>query len=278
MYNPASPENLPPNANWEWVEVLNNTGSAINFASTPYVIDDISGANLTQPNISSGSIPNGGVAVLFNDDAISVADMQAAWGNSINFIPVDVTDFSLNNTQPSATSGGGDTFGIWSNMADYNTDSAGSTRAFVNAAASIDYDISSTSFPNAWPDDDGKGSIYLKDLSLDPTVGSNWALASLGDGLSYSPNQLTGTITLHPGGDVGSPGDFTPFSPSLDGDFNGDNKVDAADYVIWRKGGSPNPNSAGDYNLWRTHFGETAAGSGSSLASNQAVPEPASLV
>jgi hypothetical protein len=35
-------------------------------------------------------------------------------------------------------------------------------------------------------------------------------------------------------------------TPKLPGDFNQDHKVDAGDYVSWRKGNSPNPNSPGD--------------------------------
>lgn len=56
------------------------------------------------------------------------------------------------------------------------------------------------------------------------------------------------------------------------GDFNGDLKVDAADYVVWRKSSS----STVDYNLWRTHFGESyVMGNSTSFA---AVPEPHVLV
>ena len=56
----------------------------------------------------------------------------------------------------------------------------------------------------------------------------------------------------------------------LDGDYNSDRVVDAADYVVWRKtDGTP----AG-YNVWRTHFGDTS-GSGEVARSNADVPEPA---
>ena len=78
-----------------------------------------------------------------------------------------------------------------------------------------------------------KARFTLPILSADPTVGSNWLLSALGDGLSYDPEQLSGTIVVHPGGDVGSPGDFTALA-GLDGDFNHDGSVDAADYVIWQ--------------------------------------------
>jgi hypothetical protein len=73
----------------------------------------------------------------------------------------------------------------------------------------------------------------------------------------------------------------------LDGDFNEDGKVDAADYVIWRKNeGTTNvlPNDGGiggtvgsaHFNLWRMNFGNPMPGGGSGNASG-AVPEPTAL-
>jgi hypothetical protein len=63
------------------------------------------------------------------------------------------------------------------------------------------------------------------------------------------------------------------------GDFNEDDKVDAADYVVWRKNGTnplPNDNglttAAARFNLWRANFGNTP-GSGASLDPGN-VPEP----
>ena len=74
----------------------------------------------------------------------------------------------------------------------------------------------------------------------------------------------------------------------LPGDYNKDNVVDAADYVVWRKNNNtsvplPNDTTAGtspaDYDVWRAHFGQTA-GSGLPIGSSSrvAVPEPATLV
>ncbi|HEY3393537.1 MAG TPA: LamG-like jellyroll fold domain-containing protein [Lacipirellulaceae bacterium] len=54
---------------------------------------------------------------------------------------------------------------------------------------------------------------------------------------------------------------------SLEGDFNGDGKVDAADYVVWRKTDGSQPG----YVAWRANFGRTA---GASAAASAAVPEP----
>jgi hypothetical protein len=62
----------------------------------------------------------------------------------------------------------------------------------------------------------------------------------------------------------------------LTGDYNENGVVDAADYVMWRNGDSPDDSQAG-YDAWRANFGSTA-GSGSGLGSGGAVPEPASAV
>jgi hypothetical protein len=80
---------------------------------------------------------------------------------------------------------------------------------------------------------------------------------------------------------VSEPGTATP------GDYNGNNGVDAADYVVWRKSGiglladgtGPSGSPDGvvnelDYTYWRSRFGMTGAGSSQSAESSFAVPEP----
>ena len=57
------------------------------------------------------------------------------------------------------------------------------------------------------------------------------------------------------------------------GDYNSDGKVNAADYVVWRK--NPGNFPADAYTVWRANFGNPpGAGSGSGLDGG-AVPEPA---
>jgi hypothetical protein len=62
---------------------------------------------------------------------------------------------------------------------------------------------------------------------------------------------------------------------SIPGDFNFDNRVDAADYIVWRKGLGTTYFQA-DYNTWRAHYGEVA-GSGAGLGGG-AVPEPGTAI
>jgi hypothetical protein len=73
---------------------------------------------------------------------------------------------------------------------------------------------------------------------------------------------------------------------STPGDYNGDNVIDAADYVVWRKlDGQMGENLAADgngddvvdkldYDLWRTNFGSSVAAAGAHATSNASVPEP----
>lgn len=66
---------------------------------------------------------------------------------------------------------------------------------------------------------------------------------------------------------------------ALAGDFNGDGKVDAADYVVWRKGlGTTYMQS--DYDTWRAQVGQTpgtAGGPAPDLSVAAVVPEPPAI-
>src|SRR6185369_3570527 len=71
-------------------------------------------------------------------------------------------------------------------------------------------------------------------------------------------------------------------SEGLLGDYNGNGKVDTADYVVWRNGGplqnegaSTGVIDAADYDFWRARFGNSA-GAGAAIGSQVGVPEPSS--
>jgi hypothetical protein len=79
-------------------------------------------------------------------------------------------------------------------------------------------------------------------------------------------------------------------APGVDGDYNNNGIVDAADYVVWRKRLNqdvtlPNDTTPGtvrqiDYGVWRTNYGKGVAGSGAggALFVGGEVPEPAGCV
>jgi len=69
---------------------------------------------------------------------------------------------------------------------------------------------------------------------------------------------------------------LTPNIVTLSGDYNQDGKVDAADYVVWRKNPSNFGGNPTGYNTWRANFGAMSGSGGS--ASAWGVPEPSSIV
>jgi hypothetical protein len=98
---------------------------------------------------------------------------------------------------------------------------------------------------------------------------------SVGTSTTYAPTILA-TITT----DIRT--NFDPGS-SLP-DYNDDGVIDAADYVVWRKG-LPQADGTGDsivdgddYDEWLEHFAEVIPLPGSAPASGGAVPEPASAI
>jgi len=247
---------------FEWVEVWNNTLAAINFAATPYVFDDIAGSQLAHANVSAGTLAAGGVGILFNSARITIDDMQAMWGAG-NYIPVANWP-SLNNQD-------GDTIAIWASLEDYNSEPiTGSGRTQENAVAAVTYN---TVAGQGWPTISTGRSIWLNNLNGDPNVGQNWTRAGAsGDTLSRSAAPIHQTVVDHPGGDVGSPGFVPGTMVGLPGDHNGDGRVDAADYVVWRKNGIGGEQG---YFQWRSNYGASAGG-GATAGVRTAIPEPRS--
>jgi hypothetical protein len=64
--------------------------------------------------------------------------------------------------------------------------------------------------------------------------------------------------------------------PPQSGDFTNNGVVDAADYVVWRKGAGSRFDAT-HHSQWRSHFGATS-GAGSAALGAAAVPEPAGAV
>jgi len=106
----------------------------------------------------------------------------------------------------------------------------------------------------------------IRSLFIDGIGQATGTWGAIGSAAAHTTALITGTGLLN-----------ITTQPSLPGDFNNNGTVDAADYVVWRNGGSPNPNSLSDYNLWRSNFGNHS-GAGSGLGGSAAVPEPATCL
>lgn len=113
---------------------------------------------------------------------------------------------------------------------------------------------------------------------------------SLGSLFTASANEdLTGRYTTTDGLVNVFKVQFVTETGGVQGDYNGDGKVDAGDYTKWRDnlGGSAgalqnrDPSNTGlinsaDYTFWKSKFGQTGSGNGAVGATS--VPEPAALV
>jgi hypothetical protein len=135
---------------------------------------------------------------------------------------------------------------------------------------------------------DGRTGMLLANLNSSGTATVNVSISGVDLDVSgtkwlYGQNQTTPLETPMTTGLGNSFSVSVPFrsivallidaAPTLDGDFNEDGIVDAADYVLWRK--DPNAtNPPMDYATWLAHFGETLSGGG---AHGSEVPEPATL-
>jgi autotransporter-associated beta strand protein len=101
--------------------------------------------------------------------------------------------------------------------------------------------------------------------------GSSWLIATYAGSLTGTFESVTPGYTV----DYGTAGQITLNLGGLAGDYNGNNKVDAADYVLWRKNPTGFGGNPAGYTTWRQNFGQPP-GSGAGLASSAGVPEPAS--
>ncbi|MEM8946823.1 MAG: lamin tail domain-containing protein [Planctomycetota bacterium] len=233
MYNSGLDE-----PDWEWVEIYNNTGVAIDFSSTPYTFDDNDNPAPSGANVDSGVLAAGDVAVLFNADDLTASTFADAWdpggANGTTFIGV--------SSWP-ALGNGGDTITL----------SVGG-----NTVAQVDYDDDG----EIWPTDNGSGSVRLSDLGGDTNNGLSWLLSNEFDGVSFL---ISVDAPLHPGGDIASPGSFTPVA-TADVDVDDDGDIDGDDFLALQRS---NPGLIAD---WLAQYP-----AGASLAAATAVPEPASL-
>jgi hypothetical protein len=187
---------------------------------------------------------------------------------------------------------------------------SGETRITNQQSVAFDvnyYEIRGTSgalTPNGWV------SFDDTDVGLDP-LGAGWDEAPASNSSLLNEISMQASVTFGPGATAslgaafaigGSPNiEFKYAGPNetvlrtgtvtyvsgtagVAGDYNNNGVVDAADYVLWRKGGSlqNEGRSVGiidqqDYNFWKARIGATSSGSGLASAAMSSVPEPTTV-
>ena len=239
-----------------------------------------------------GATPGGGM-VFFGDSSSNTALMNLA----ITKVTLDGPD--LNPVEPGATvnltTGEVKLFGddITSlDVTSYSLKSSLGQLLFGNLTSLESQNIGDPAMdPN-----NGIGFEILSQTSNDiteadligSTVFDNSTSLSLGNIFNTATNALDRDLVLSFTTLAGTFAGQVIYIPgvAVEGDYNGDGIVDAADYIVWRKhlGASitlPNENPSAttpgivdqeDYDYWRSRFGATS-GSGS-LNATSAVPEP----
>jgi len=173
----------------------------------------------------------------------------------------------------------------------YSVSASGGPVVKLNGTLPLGGDIDTFQFTP-----DGSRVVYQADGDADsvselyevPTAGGaveklNGLLVNGGDVLSFAISPNGHHVIYRADQDVDEL--FELYSIDLgghvDGDFNDDGIVDAADYTVWRDG-LGGKYSLDDYGVWKSHFGERAGegagGSGGRNGAFSAIPEPSGWV
>ncbi len=201
MYNPAN----QADNDWEWIEVLNTSGSDITLDS---VIND--SGNPSGKGYVGAVIPAGAIRIIAPGDNLSrtAAQFVAEWA------PLDPSVVLYV-----------DSVSGW----EFLGNSGGRVQLIDASFDLLDDVIYDANAP--WPVPDGKASIYAlygKADVLDNDLGENWALSADGTDNAYATPETTGDPT---DSDVGSPA-LLPKPPcnTPPQDADGDGDVDLTDF------------------------------------------------
>jgi serralysin len=236
---------------WHVKEVFSNADGSVQFIE---MFDSFGGENFV-----------GGITLRANADGV-IRDFVFP-GN------VDENINSANRHILIATPGFGSLPGAVTPNFTFDQSTSPFTLPFFNPNAS---NISITFF--------GSGDSMSFTGALLPENGVNSLTDAGASGFPPGPTSISSTVNS-PTNFQNQSGSINLSAPTPTGDYNGNNIVDAADYVVWRKTlgltASPNGSGAdgdsngtigpGDYTYWRARFGNPA---GSGTLADAAIPEP----
>jgi len=256
------PVNLGPSAN---VDVATNTSVTFDNAL----------------NLSGNATKTGGGTMLVNNALSTGSGSVDVQGGTLGGIGT----VGGNLSSSGGTVAPGESAGLLAVSGNYTQDGSSSLEIEIGGLVSDDqYDVLAVT---GTADLAGTLAISLID-GFTPTAGQQFTvLTSSGitnSGLSLSgPDASMFSLIVNTSSVILNVG-----AASLDGDYNSDGTVDAADYTLWQDtlgqnvtagsaadGNGDGTINAGDYGVWKTNFGAT---SGSAAASGAAVPEPTNLV
>jgi hypothetical protein len=129
----------------------------------------------------------------------------------------------------------------------------------VNETTGVTSNIGSTFTLATWDQDftidpaTGMGYLTGRTAAMGSTERALFAIGLADGSVSQSANFDFATLDL-----ANNPNALVAVS-SAPGDYNGDGIVNAADYVVWRKGLDATY-TQDDYNVWRANFGQSVAG------------------
>ena len=258
--------------------------STLTYGTAPTVFveaDRTMYAGLVGTTKSNGS---GAITVFVDDLPSTIGVNQRTWYDGLSYQPTTLQSLSLRvNTTTGAVSINNDS----GTSFDINYYEIRSVAGALNSGGWNSFDDQEGSDPvgTGW-DETGGGSTanILSELRfLGMTTIAPSSSSGLGNAFSIGGTQDVTFAYGVPGNNILQAGFVEYFAgpAGVPGDYNQNNTVDAADFVVWRNAGAtdilPNDPTPGtvnqsDYNFWRSRFGMTS-GAGS-VAAVAAVPEP----
>lgn len=122
----------------------------------------------------------------------------------------------------------------------------------------------------------GSGLTLIADTAPDAAATETSGVLDISAFVGFKPGSILVTSNQ---GSASSLSVLINPNAALIGDFNGNGKVDAADYAVWRRG-LGTTYTQGDYDIWRSQFGRTPGSLGAAAAlstgASAPVPEPSS--
>jgi hypothetical protein len=198
-------------------------------------------------------------AVNLSGGALRVGTISKGASGSFNFtggvLSADAVQFSLTNN--GGVLSPGETIGTTSIVGDFTINDGALAIDLATPTVADSLDISGVFTLG------GDLNVSLLD-GFDPASGS-WVIANANSFSGAFDSVTPGFAVTQQGNDL-----VLSVAAALPGDYNSDSVVDAADYTVWRDGGSPD-NTVEGYNVWVANYGASVS------ASSSAVPEPSAI-